>query len=207
MRGTTFIFLAAALLAASPAAAQTGNQSDVSGPNVTGSGGAGGSYLGAGLRTENELFSRAGERVVFRTPALGCTLRGSELAYRDSVLARTPSQAEARVQTLLGLREGTPDVDGVARVLAHGSAPDSPLGRMSRRLADALNGLMRDRCGCATGRDGYDEAPQWQDAIRAFNEYVHDAPDQAFSPPAPELVAIHEALQSVVLATLRADER
>jgi hypothetical protein len=207
MRSTTFILLAAALAAASPATAQTGNQSDISGPNVTGSGGPGGSFLGAGLRSENEMFSRSGDRVVFRTRGVGCTLRGAERAYRDSVLARTPTPAEARVQTLMGLREGTRDADVVARALAHGSGPDSPLGLAARALADAVNGLMDDRCGCAAGRDGYEEAPQWKEAIRAFNDYVHGASDQAFSPPAPELVAIHEALQSVVLATLHADGR
>lgn len=202
MRSTSFVLLAAALLAAAPAAAQTGNQSDISGPNVTGSGAPGGSFLGAGLRTENEMFGRAGDRVVFRTPAVGCALRGAERAWRDSVNATTPTVAEDRVQTLLGARTGSPDVDAIARALAHGSSPDSPLGRAANALANALNGLMRDRGGCSGDRQAYDEAPQWQEAIRAFNEYVHGAPDSAFSPPAPELIAIHEALQSVVFHTL-----
>ncbi len=193
---------ALAALAAAPARAQTGNQSDNSGPNITGSGATGGSFLGPGLRTENEMFARSGGQVVFRTPAVGCALRGAERAYRDSVNAATPTASEARVQTLLGVRDGAADRDAVANALAHGASPDSDLGRKAGALADALNGLMRDRGGCADTRQGYEEAPQWQEAIRAFNDYVHNAPDEAFTPPAPELVAIHAALQSVVARTL-----
>lgn len=206
-RNTLLRALAAAALAAAaaaPARAQIGNQSDNSGPNVTGSGPNGGSFLGAGIRTENEMFGRSGDRVVFRNPAVGCALRGAERAYRDSVANTTPTPSEQRVQTLLGAREGGGDADAVARALAHGAAPDSPLGRQARALADAMNGLMRDRGGCADDRQAYDEAPQWQEAVRAFNDYVHHAPDEAFSPPAPELVAIHQALQSVVARTLSA---
>ena len=191
--------VAALAAAAAPARAQSGNQSDNSGPNVTGSGPNGGSYLGAGLRTENEMFGRSGDQVVFRTPAVGCALRGAERAYRDSVAATNPSPSERRVQALLG---GAGDADAVARALAHGAAPGSPLGRQARELADAMNGLMRDRGACADDRQAYAEAPQWKEAVRAFNEYVHHGPDEAFSPPAPELVAIHQALQSVVARTL-----
>jgi hypothetical protein len=188
---------------AAPARAQIGNQSDNSGPNVTGSGANGGSFLGAGLRFENELFARAAERVVFRNARVACALRGAERAYRDSVAAVTPTPSELRVQTLLGARDGTADADGVAQALAHGAAPDSPLGRAAHDLANSLNGLMRDRGACADDRDGFEEAGQWQDAIHAFNRYVREAPDEAFAPPAPELVAIHDALQRVVAGTLR----
>jgi hypothetical protein len=61
-----------------------------------------------------------------------------------------------------------------------------------------VNGLLKDLGGCSDNRTEYPEAGQWQDAIHAFNEYVRTAPDAAFSPPAPELIAIHEALQRVV---------
>jgi len=71
-----------------------------------------------------------------------------------------------------------------------------------------LDGLMRDLGGCVPAREQYTEAPQWEEAIQAFNDYIHHAPDSAFSPPAPELIAIHEALQSVVTHALsRPDPR
>jgi len=198
MRARLLLFPVALLacLAAAPAAAQTGNQSDVSGPYSNGP-------FGAGMRSENEMFGRAGDVVVFRNARIGCALRGAERAYRDSVanLPLTPSQE--RVLTLLGAHAGTPSADAVAAALARGSGPSSPLGQAARRLADALNGLMRDRGGCSSSREVYDEAGQWQEAIEAFQQYAKNAPAEALSPPAPELIAIHDALQAVIDAALR----
>lgn len=185
----------AALALAAPARAQTGNQSDISGPLSTGP--------FAGMRLENELFSHAGNAVVFRNARTGCALRGAEQAYRDSVSSLPHTPAEQRVLDLLAVTPGTPPADAVAAALAHGADPASPLGQAARRLADALKGLMQDRGGCGESRDDYPEAPQWQDAIDAFNDYVRTAPDSALSPPAPELIAIHDALQSVLTRALR----
>jgi hypothetical protein len=209
IRATLPTLAALAMLALShPVRAQTGNQSDNSGPNVTGSGPMGGSFLGAGLRSENEMFGRYADDVVFRNARIGCAMRTAERMYVDSIekMPRTP--AELRVLALLdvaGARaagDASP-VDAVTLALAHGQAPGSPLGVAARRLAVALDGLMRQREGCPDSRAGYEEAPQWQEAIRAFKAYVHDTPDLAFSPPAPEIVAIHAAMQSVVAYTLR----
>jgi hypothetical protein len=185
----------ASLALAAPARAQTGNQSDVSGPYSSGP------FMG--MRLENELFAHAGNQVVFRNARTGCALRGAEQAYRDSVSALPHTPAEQRVLDLLAVTPGAPPTDAVAAALAHGADPSSPLGQAARRLADALTGLMQNRGGCGDSRDDYPEAPQWQEAIKAFNDYVHTAPDSAFSPPAPELIAIHDALESVVLRALR----
>ena len=195
-------------LAAAPLAAQTGNQSEVTGPIVTGSGPAGGSFLGAGLRSENEMFGRVGDQVVFRNARIGCAVRGAANAWRDSVAVLPHTPAEQRVFDLVTANEGSPGADAVAAALARGSDGGSPLGMAARRLADAMGGLLRNRGGCSQSRQDYSEAPQWQEAIEAFKAYVHDAPDSAFSPPAPELIAIHAALQSVVANALRgADAR
>jgi len=195
--------LAALVAAAAPLAAQIGNGTDVSGPILTGSGPSGGSFLGAGLRSENEMFSRANDAVVFRNARIGCAVRGAANAWRDSVAVLSRAPAEQRVFDLVTAAEGSPGADAVAAALARGSAPDSPLGGAARRLADAMRGLLRNRGGCSQNRQDYPEAPQWQAAIEAFKAYVHDAPDSAFSPPAPELVAIHAALQAVVENALR----
>lgn len=205
-RATRSILAAAALLAlaASPAAAQQVGNTDASGPILTGSGPSGGSYLGAGLRSENEMFGRLGDDVVFRNARIGCAVRTAVDRWRDSVapLPRTP--AGQRVFALLIANEGMagPEVEAVAAALARGADPASPLGVMSRRLALALAGLMRDRGGCPESRRDYPEAPQWQEAIAAFKAYVRDAPDSAFAPPAPEIIAIHAALQSAVTGAL-----
>jgi hypothetical protein len=190
--------LATLALAAAPAQAQGNSpahshRSDHTGHHNTGS---------WGMRSVNELFARSGNGVVFRTAKLGCALRGAERAYRDSVATQPQTPAERRVLELLAIDAGSPPVDAVAAALAHGADPGSPLGQAARRLADALSGLMQDRAGCPDERAEYPEATQWEAAIDAFQDYVKDAPDSAFSPPAPELLAIHAALQRVVEGAL-----
>lgn len=189
--------LASLAVAAAPAGAQHGghhgNHSDHSGHISTES---------FGMRSVNELFGRSGNGVVFRSARIGCALRGAERDYRDSVATQPQTDAQRRVLDLLAIDAGTPPADAVAAALAHGADAGSPLGQAARRLADALNGLMRDRGGCADSREEYPEAPQWEAAIQAFQDYVAHAPDSAFSPPAPELLAIHDALQSVVTRAL-----
>jgi hypothetical protein len=186
--------LASLALAAAPAAAQSGNVSDPSGHYSNGS---------FGMRSVNELFSRRGNDVGFRSARIGCAVRFAERAYRDSVARQPQTPAQRRVFDLLGINPGTPSADPVAAALAHGADPASPLGVAARRLADALKGLMTDREGCPEDRDEFPEAAQWQEAIKAFQAYVRDAPDLAFSPPAPELVVIHAALQEVIVRALR----
>jgi hypothetical protein len=186
--------LASLALAAAPARAQHGNQSDNGGHYSNGT---------WGMRSVNEMFSRTGNDVVFRSARVGCEVRAADRAYRDSLGALPQTPAERRVLELLAIDTGTPPVDAVAAALAHGADAGSPLGRAARRLADALSGLMRDRPGCPRERDEYEESEQWKEALNAFQDYVQGAPDSAFSPPAPELVAIHAALQSVITHVLK----
>ena len=154
---------AAVVVATTPARAQIGNQSDP-GPPVISTAGAG-SYLGPGLRTQNDMFVGSGDEILFRNAAIGCAVRNAERAFGDSVVTAPRTAAQLRVQTLLGLVEGAPDAPAVAAALAKGADPASPLGQASRSLADALAGLMRNRCACADNRDQYTEAPQWREAI------------------------------------------
>jgi hypothetical protein len=203
MRYRTLLMALAALAVAGSGQAQVGNQTDIGFPGpITGSGALGGSYLGAGLRTMNELFARVGDQVVFRTPRLGCALRGAERAYRDSMATVAQTAAQRRVLELLAVNAGTPSADAVARALAPHADPASPLGQAAHALANALDGLMKDQGGCGDARADYAEAGQWQQAIEAFQQFIHDAPVEVFAPPAPELIAIHDALQRVIGATL-----
>jgi hypothetical protein len=191
--------LATLALAAAPARAQGNSpghshRSDHTGHHNTGS---------WGMRSVNEMFAHNGnDDVVFRTPRIGCSLRGAEAAYRDSVATQPQTPAQRRVLDLLAINPGTPSPDAVVAALARGAGPDSPLGMAARRLATALTGLIQARAGCSEDRGEYPEAPQWQEAIDAFQDYVRNAPDSALSPPAPELLAIHQALLSVINRTL-----
>jgi hypothetical protein len=203
MRTRSLLAALAALALAAPVRAQVGNETDIGFPGpISGSGAFGGSFLGAGLRTVNELFAHTSDGVVFRTPRVGCALRGAEQAYRDSMANVAQTAAQQRVLELLAINAGTPAPDAVAAALARGAAPDSPLGRVAHTLAQALSGLMRNQGGCGASREEYPEAPQWEAAIAAYKQYIHDAPDAALSPPAPELLAIHDALQRVIGTTL-----
>jgi hypothetical protein len=203
MRPRHLLLALGSLLLPLAASAQIGNSTDPGFPGpITGGGANSGSFLGAGLRTENELFKRIGDRVVFRTAKLGCALRGAEQSYRDSVAGAPHSPSQQRVLDLLAVTPGTPPTDAVAAALAHGAAPGTALATAARTLADAMTGLMQDRGGCGSGEQDFPEAEQWQRAIDAFKAYVHDAPDAAFAPPAPELVALHDAILYVVSRTL-----
>lgn len=204
---------AAALLAlalALPAAAQSGNGSDGTGPNVTGS--------VPETRMASPMFAAdLAARTEFRNRDLGCRLRQAEDAQHDSLQAlfaqadRDPSlaahdpglAAKRQVERLLygpGGGDGQPlgeAATGVANALARRRGGNL-VDQAERALARALEGLMRNRGGCSQSRSEYTEAPQWKEAIRAYNDYVRSAPDEVFAREPGELQAIHDALVRVI---------
>lgn len=190
--------LALALLAAAPAGAQTGNQSDISGPNITGSGAAAGSYQGAGVRTENEMFAHLGDRTVFRSARIACATRTAAAAYRDSVsrLPLTPPRALVEAVALETDPARRDAVDALAARLSRGLSGEQ--AARARTLAESLVGLLALSCDCAPDREAYDEAPRWERALRTFNDLVDDAPEPYFAPPPDELLAVHEMLFDIV---------
>lgn len=195
---------AAALLLPAAAGAQTGNQTDNGFPlPIGGSGPIGGSYLGPGLRTENELFVRLADRVGFRDAQAGCAVRAAAGEFRDSAAAPCGERARL-VYLLLGARDGDRTsslASQLADAISRGAPPESRTGRAARRLADALTNLFRERPGGGCGGD--DEAEDWYRALVAYNEFVTTAPDSVFAPPSDELLIVHDALQRVVTAALR----
>jgi hypothetical protein len=197
LRLTPFAALALALCAA-PAAAQSGNQTDPSGPNITGSGPHGGSYLGGGIRTENEMFARSSEKIVFRNGRVGCAVRDASREYLDS-LRTAPLDDVTRSLAALLASPGADRADRLAAGLANGSS-DPAVQAHARTIADALAGLFvpPDSAVCSADRERYEEAPRWETAIRALNELVELAPDSYFAPPPCELVAVRNALRAVV---------
>ena len=202
--------LAAAALSLAPlasAAAQTGNQSDVSGPNITGSGGAGGSFLGAGIRVENEMFIGRGGNALFRSARIGCPVRLAAREYLDSVAPLPPERSTLLVDAVLSDPGRSDLVETLARNLSRGLSGES--AAEARALAESLAGLFQTPCDCPVSNEAYTEAPRWEAAIRLFNDLVDDAPDAYLAPPPPDLVAVHDALHQVVTRALgaRLDER
>ncbi|HEX8695057.1 MAG TPA: hypothetical protein VF746_21780 [Longimicrobium sp.] len=179
----------AALLAALPAGAQTGNQTDV--PIAPPPGGVGGSFLGPGARFENELLARSADRFSFRNDRAACAVRTAERAWADSVAAAGPRTPGAgRVDALL---RGRGDAGAVAGALGGGDH--------ARDLAGALDGLLDHPGGCEGGP--YPEGQQWGQAVSAYREYMRSVPDSVLAPTPPEeLLAIHDLLESVVRRSL-----
>jgi len=193
--------LAAALLAA-PAIAQSGNQTDTPPPPPPG--GITGSYFGPGARFESELLLRVGNRTGFRDAAAGCAARRSILSWSDSTARRVRTGAERRVDLLLTRATGgAAEVEAMAAALRGGTGYDSPTGQAALELARALDGLFLWRCECPAEVEDYTEGSQWARAINAYGILLEVAPPALFSPPPPELVAIHDALGDALGHTLR----
>jgi len=204
MRSLARLFpaLAAAALLAAPALAQSGNQTDP--PFNPPPGAISGSYLGPGARFESELLLRVGNRVGFRDAAAGCAARRSVLAWSDSTARRTRTGAEHRVDLLMTRSTGgAAGVEAMAAALRGGTGYDSPTGQAALELASALDGLFLWRCDCPAEVEDYTEGGQWARAINAYGALLDVAPPALFSPPPPELLAIHDALRDVLGHTLR----
>lgn len=194
--------LVAALLLSTGAAAQGGNQSDIGFPSVTGSGALGANMSGPGLRGVNELFARDSRATRFRNATVGCSVRTAARAYRDSVAGVPRDPRSAAVDALLA---GSPSADAAAVAAALSRGAPAAAGE-TRALADALHGLYDPRTGCPDDAREFAEAPRWEEAIRMYRELLAALPDEALAPPAPELLAVHGALQSVLVRSTRRRE-
>ncbi len=181
------------------AAAQSGNQSDIAFPNTTGSGAAGGSFAGPGLRSVNALFASDALGTRFRSAGVGCTVRTAARMYADSVAAAPRGAGSPAVLALL---LGTPSADAaaVASALSRG-APRAQ--EEARRLSDALHGLYAPPAGCPDDAGEFPEAGRWREAIRAYHALLRALPDAVLAPPPAELLTVHDALQGVLLKSTR----
>ncbi|HYW09491.1 MAG TPA: hypothetical protein VE913_21195, partial [Longimicrobium sp.] len=103
------------------------------------------------------------------------------------------------------LLAGSPSADAAAVAAALSRGAPAAAGP-ARALADALHGLYDPRTGCPDDPREFAEAPRWEEAIRSYRELLAALPDEALAPPAPELLAVHGALRSVLVKFTRRRE-
>lgn len=210
--------VAAALLAAAPAAAQF--RSDVTGPSITGSGVAGVSFHGAAFRDiENALFRRTEGRVVFRNREIAARMRAQAdtaiSALRqgtvqpprawDGSVPLTPEAQAAVASLLTGASTDTPEARRIVAAL-RGGVPGEP-GDEAEQLVAALAGLFLVP-GEPVGRGGrYVAGERWAAAFQAYENFVQNAPDTSLDPLTPELGVIGALVRDLVDAGLSAARR
>jgi hypothetical protein len=205
--------LAAAALAAAPAGAQP-FRSDVTGPIITGSGVAG--YPVLPVRdVEDALFRDMDGRTAFRNRAVAeALLKAAADAQRaacSGTLQRPRSwpdsvQVDTAAQRIIcGLLARRLDRERVLHVLREGR-PGQP-GDLAERLVDALAGLGAVEPEFLDERQRFIDGGRWQAAIRAYDEFIENAPDSLMDDPPAELVVIAVILGHAVDAGLRASER
>lgn len=214
----TSLLLAAALAvaAAAPAAAQTGGASDVTGPLITGSGVTGSSST-PGLSLLHPVFMDVDGRTTFTSRDVGCQVR----ADVESLVRR---QADGRLAPLVP--PGPRDYRGAEAAvwsLLLGAPPESDKTRVWHALAGerstpeqrvktdslvvALIGLARDHEECPDPEAPPADARHWARAVRAYEAYLRDAPDDVMARRPGELVAIHTFLTPVMENAIRVGRR
>lgn len=206
--------LAAAALAAAPAGAQPSFRSDVTGPIITGSGVAG--YPVLPVRdVEDALFRDVDGRTAFRNRAVADALlkaaADAQRAACSGTLQRPRSwpdtvQLDSSAQRIVcGLLARGLDRERVLHALREGQ-PGQP-GDLAERLVDALAGLGAVEPEFLDERQRVVDGGRWEAAIRAYDEFIENAPDSLMDDPPGELVVIGAILGYAVDAGLRASER
>jgi hypothetical protein len=216
---TRALLLAAALLAAAPLGAQPFD-SDVTGALPTGSGIAGMGYPGVYFRdVEGALFRRVDGRSAFRTRAVADAVTGEGAAATQAACAGTldaprewgdsvriaPAAQCALCTTLT--RDGI-DNEAARRLLhaLRGGRPGTP-GDAAEVLVAAIAGLARAETSFLDERQRHVAGGRWEQAFRAYEAYLDQAPAEVLDPPAPELLAIGAVLGRLVDAGLDARGR
>ncbi|PPS42782.1 hypothetical protein [Chroococcidiopsis sp. TS-821] len=173
---------------ATPAQAQVGNASDVTGAIITTGDIAGGAFA---------PIPRGGSRAFLSSAALALALRqaigiiSAQLAQGTLPVA-VPGVAIASIpvtvqQTLLALLTGTGDSDALESAIA--SLVDDPA--LAAELIGALQGLIAN---------GTASPANLLAAVQAYNAVI-DASGAALGNPPPELVAVQSVLTALVTAT------
>ena len=209
---------AAAAILAGPAHAQQGGQSDVSGPIVTGSGGTGGTYQGAGLRVLHPVFMELDGHIFFASRDVGCAVRATvddlrRRKDRGELHPRLAPRGDAAAATaaVWALLDATGDAgraeDRVRRALLPPGTEGGDYERKVDELLRRIRGLYVDAGECPLDPRNRAEAERWAQAFDAFDDLLDAMPDAVLAARPAELLALHAALAPVLEEAIRVGRR
>lgn len=205
----------ALLLAASPAAAQIGNGSDVTGPGITNGGLGGGTYEAGGFRrSENAVFRTPNGTAIWASGEVACAVTGMvpvvEQRLREGPLTARPEVGgqvvdDAARQAIWGVMRGdsvdrSDPAEALAAALRGEADPRSRLGRRASDLVEALGGLLGKAASCPP-RQRHIVAEPWEEAVVAYDRYL-DARTEL--PPGDAVAGVHAVLGAFMDAALAA---
>jgi hypothetical protein len=211
------LFVACSLtLFAGRARAQSGSQSDITGPPVTSGDIVGAMFIPtgptAGAATD---FLRAPDASAYASAALRVEAQlraGALTAFKDaSTTIRIP---ETTQRTLLNLVRGV-DCKGAEDSLVNAITRDDNLGNsnvgtpdaIARRLAHSLCNLTSRAATVDPTRANTFAAAQIQEAVAAYNAVIDNSKETFLLNPPPEILAIGSALGTIVNDAWNANTR
>lgn len=176
------------LQALSPATAQTGNQSDATGPIPSTSDAAG--NLTQPLSGSQTVFQGANTQVNVNQAAATVTTQLSTNTLTTSTGSAIPAPAQQNVLNVL--TDGTTQAASVEAVsTALSTAPGAPPPAVVQNLLANLQGLLKDRKVTPA---------KLLAAIRAYNAMILASNEEFLKQPPAELIAIRAALDQMIAA-------
>ena len=174
------------------AQAQSGNQSDITGPIITTSDVAGGFNFSGGDRRKLIAFASPGIQTAVNSAAISINQQLEQQSL--SIVATDASQTGISVtvqQTLLVILSNRTNVDASVRQYVTGLVNAGADSNLSQNLVLSLVGLT------AKGRV---EAAQCQRVIRSYNVFIENSSIQVFTNNPDELRAIRSILAQLLNA-------
>lgn len=187
--GTAFGTFLMILLTASPAPAQTGNQSDATGPIPSTSDIAGGAFstTGAGSQT---VFSNSNAQIAVNQAGVSLASQLSANSLTTASGSAIPAPAQQSVLNLLTVSSTTQasgSISSITNALATGI--NAPPAAVVAELVSSLLGLLAE---------GKVTPQQLKNAITSYNELIRSSNAEFLSNPPAELIAIRVSLSRLI---------
>lgn len=175
---------------ASPLFAQTGNQSDGTGPIPSTSDIAGGAFSTTGSGTET-VFANAGAQTAVNQVAanLISELNANSLTGTDASISSEIQQTLANILTASSSAQASASLNAFTSALAN--APGAPPISVIQELASKLLGLLAE---------GKVKPEQLKSAIISFNNMILNSNAEFLTNPPAELIAIRVSLSRLIAA-------
>lgn len=190
--GTAFGTFLMILLTASPAPAQTGNQSDATGPIPSTSDIAGGAFstTGGGTETVFQGGSSVQASVNQAGVSLASQLSANSLTTASGSAIPAPSQQSVlNLLTADSTTQASASINTITTALATGI--NAPPGTAVAELVSSLLGLLAE---------GKVSPQQLKNAITSYNELIRSSNAEFLSNPPAELIAIRVSLSRLIEA-------